>query len=533
MTERLGLITLFACVLSSAPPAIAQDDFDESEFEGPPEGEAAPEANTGSLDALDKAAEGAAVSADDGEDLASTRPTAGPETFESGLSAFYSDNHRAASAAMYDYVATNDTTAENYEWAEYFLGVSLRRMGFDHAAAEYLFNVARNRTRPEILPEALIELEALMQGPHDESLLVDKLIVDSDFGFLPGYVASFVRYHQGLADLRAGRLAWAQRLFDQIPDDDPYYPKALYALAVERLKSKKDPQAVRLFRVTLAHPLASRELRNRCRLALARVLYEEEEYADALKVYGSVEVPKLSVAEASLYLEKVWTSYWLRDFRKTMGILYALEAPSYKEFYAPEKYLLRSLVYMNLCHYIPAKREIRRFRFRFQEPLEAIRERIDLREDAMLRRAAFQDGEVGRLADFRRNLAREADSIDFVGGPWIETGLDEQLRKVYGLALDKAELRLGAELARLTRKHAEELTEFEEQMYLLDYEVGLSIYRRLRKEDARRQTEADDLSIPAAGDKAYFAFKDEFWNDELDTYDLFIENRCFDAGGQQ
>jgi len=461
------------------------------------------------------------------------RQSAPPERFEEGLRAFYSDDYKGAAARMYDYVATNDSTVENYEWAEYFLGVSLSRLGFRHGAAEYLYNVAKNRTAPEILPEALIELEKLMKEPHDERLLVDKLLTDSDFGFLPAFVTAFVRYQQGLADLRAGRLAWAKRSFAQIPDDDPYYPKAVYALGVERLKKKEDAEAVRLFREALAHPLAERELRNQCRLALARVLYELEEYEDALRIYAQVEVPELSAAEASLYLEQAWTSYWLRDFRKTMGILYALEAPSYRDFYAPEKFLLRSLVYMNLCHYIPAKREIRRFRFRYHEPLESIRERIDLREDDVLRRAALQEGKIGRMADFRRALRREADDIDTIGGSWVETGLDEQLRRIYELALRRADLRLEAALTEETRRIAEELVEFEEQMYLLDYEVGLAIYRRLRKEDARRQTEEDDLSIPPGGDQVYYEFVDEFWNDELPKYDFYIENRCFDAGGAE
>lgn len=491
---------------------------------------------TDALDAVSTASEddvSSKVEADTSQTDQPSRSSAPPERFEDGLRAFYSDDFEGAAATMYDYIATNEPIAENYEWAEYFLGVSLARLDFRHGAMEYLYNVAKNRTAPEILPEALIQLEELMQGPHDERLLVDKLLTDSDFGFLPAFVSAFVRYQQGLADLRAGRLEWAKRLFAKIPDDDPYYPKALYAMGVERLKKEKDARAVRLFREALAHPLADRELRNLCRLALARVLYELEEYDDALRIYSSVEVPELSTAEASLFLEQAWTSYWLRDFRKTMGILYALEAPSYRDFHAPEKFLLRSLVYMNLCHYIPAKREIRRFRFRFQEPLDSIRRRIDLREDDVLRRAALQDGQIGRMADYRRMVRREADRIDTIGGAWIETGLDEQLRRIYELALRRADLRLEAALTDEARRIAEELVEFEEQMYLLDYEVGLAIYRRLRKEDARRQTEADDLSIPKGGDRVYYEFVDEFWNDELPKYDFFIENRCFDAGGTE
>ncbi len=528
-TDSSLFALLFATAVVFGPIDVAAQTA-EGETEADAEAE-------GTVDALQEAASSEVDERiDTGQDAAADdglRSAAPPERFEDGLRAFYSDDYAAAAARMYDYVATNDTTVENYEWAEYFLGVSLGRLGYRAAAAEYLYNVAKNRTTPEILPEALAELEKLMAYPHDERLIVDRLLTDSSFGYLPDYVASFVRYQQGLADLRAGRLAWARREFERIPKEDPYYPRARYALGVERLKKLKDADAVRLFREALAHPLANRELRNQCRLALARVLYEKEAYRDALRVYDSVEVPELSTAEASLFLEEAWTSYWLRDFRKTMGILYALEAPSYRDFYAPEKYLLRALVYMNLCHYIPAKREIRRFRFRFQQTLENISRRIDLRQDDVLRRAAFQDGLIGRTADFRRSLRRESDLIDTIGGAWVETGLDEQLHAIYGAALRRTDIRLEAALETEARRVAEELVEFEEQMYLLDYEVGLAIYRRLRAEDARRVTEDDDLSIPKGGDELYFAFTDEFWNDELQTYEFYIENRCFDAGGAQ
>ncbi|CAN0557793.1 unnamed protein product, partial [Laminaria digitata] len=293
------------------------------------------------------------------------RPSAPPEVFEDGLGDYYGGDFEGAAAAMYDYLSTNEDNVENYEWAEYFLGVSLKELGFSHGAVEYLYNVAKNRTRPEILPEALTQIEEIMQGPHDEALLQDRLLTDSEFGYLPTRVFGFVTFYKGLADLRDGQIEWAERSFSSIPDDDPLKPKAIYAVGVQRLRGNQMTDAVKRFRMALSHPLADRQTRNDARLALARVLYEKQRYAAADKLYGQVEVPELTTAEASLYLEKAWTSYWQRDYRRTMGILYALEAPSYRTYFAPERFLLRALVYKNLCHYIPAKREIRRFRFRY------------------------------------------------------------------------------------------------------------------------------------------------------------------------
>lgn len=464
---------------------------------------------------------------------ASRRAAAPPEVFEGGLSDYYGDDFEGAAASMYDYLSTNDDNVENYEWAEYFLGVSLKELGFSQGAAEYLFNVAKNRTRPEILPEALGAIEEIMQGPHDEPLLEDRLLTDSEFGYLPTRVLGFVTFHKGLADLRDGQIEWAERSFDSIPDDSTLKPRAIYALGVQRLRGNRMNDAVKKFRAALAHPLADRDTRNEARLALARILYEKERYPAASKLYAQVEVPELTTAEASLYLEKAWTAYWQRDYRRTMGILYALEAPSYRTYFAPERFLLRALVYKNLCHYIPAKREIRRFRFRYDRPLANIRARIDLREDEVLRTAALSRGALGRLAAFRRLLKDEADRIDTIGGRWVEVGLDEQLRRLYALKTSQVDVQLAADLAKETRAVAEELVDFEEQMYLLDYEVGLEIYRRLRQEDARRPTKDDDLDIPMGGDSVYYQFDQEFWNDELPDYDFFVENRCFDEGGQE
>ncbi len=461
------------------------------------------------------------------------RPAAPPEVFEDGLGDYYGGDFEGAAAAMYDYLSTNEDNVENYEWAEYFLGVSLKELGFSHGAVEYLYNVAKNRTRPEILPEALTQIEEIMQGPHDEALLQDRLLTDSEFGYLPTRVFGFVTFYKGLADLRDGQIEWAERSFSSIPDDDPLKPKAIYAVGVQRLRGNQMTDAVKRFRMALSHPLADRQTRNDARLALARVLYEKERYAAADKLYGQVEVPELTTAEASLYLEKAWTSYWQRDYRRTMGILYALEAPSSPPYFAPERFLLRALVYKNLCHYIPAKREIRRFRFRYDRPLENIRARIDLREDDVLRTAALSRGALGRLAAFRRRIKDEADRVDTIGGRWVEVGLDEQLRKLYALKAEQIDGQLAARLTKETRAVAEELVDFEEQMYLLDYEVGLEIYRRLRQEDARRPTKEDDLQIPAGGDSVYYQFDQEFWNDELADFDFFVENRCFDEGGQE
>ncbi|MEL6188398.1 MAG: hypothetical protein AAFU79_27560, partial [Myxococcota bacterium] len=356
-----------------------------------------------------------------------------------------------------------------------------------------------------------------------------RLLIDNDFGYLPPDLAGFVRYHQGLADLRAGRQRWATRLFDAIPNRSTYAAQARYALGVTELKRERESEAVGYFRSALAHPTATRPVRNLARLALARVLYEREAYEGAHQLYSAVEVPALTAAEGEVLLERAWTAYGRRRYREAMGLLHALDAPSYRTLHAPEKFLLRALIFKRLCHYIPAKREVRRFRFAFEPTLDHIRRRSDLRESVALRRAAVQlDPSLGRLLAFREVLARELDRVDDVSDRWRETGLDDDLGGMYVLAAARTDLQLAGSFAAATRAAAEELIAFEEQMSLLDYEIGLAIYERLRGERARRE-EDRPVDIPLVSAEAIYPFVDEYWNDELDRYDFLIENRCFGA----
>lgn len=456
-----------------------------------------------------------------------SRRAAPPEVFREGLGNYYDGNFVDAAARMFDYVSTNEETAENRTWAQYFLGLSLIELGFSHGGVEHLFDVVAGRARPELLPDALEAIERVMRGPHDERLLDNRLIVDGDFGYLPPRTSGFVRFHQGLADLRAGRRKWALRLFESIPKSSAFAARARYALGVERLKSDQVAAAVKHFRAALAHPAATREVRNEARLALARILYERGEYAGADAMYRRVEVPSLTAAEGQVLLERAWTAYWRRENRKALGLLHALEAPSYARLHAPDKFLLRALIFKRLCHYIPAKRAVRRFRFAYGDTLDAIRRRVDLREPTVLRRAAVgDDPALARTLLFREALAQELAQIDTVGGKWRETGLDDALREIYRLAAARVDLQLDGDFAVATRRAAEDLIVFEEQMSLLDYEVGLAIYARIREERARRGDDTP-LSVPLANEEAIYPFMGEYWNDELSRFDFLIDNRCF------
>jgi predicted negative regulator of RcsB-dependent stress response len=427
-------------------------------------------------------------------------------------------------AALYEQVTKNPEAAE-VERAELALGSALARMNLKVAAAEYYFNVAKNRTDPKLLGDAMDALREIMAGPHDEVLLEQTLLAESELGRFSPEIDAFVSFTKGLQDLRAHHVEWAERHFAKLPHSSPLHARSLYVLGVQRLRRGLNAEAVSLLRKTLDHPAADRELRNEARIALARILFEEREYEAALDLYGRLELEELAIADATLHLERAWAHYHLGRLHEAMGILFALEAPSYAGFHAPEIFLLRAFVYKDLCQYVQSKRVVRGFTARYRETLQHIHERAELKEDPVLRAAAFQRGPLQRLAAFREMIAEETERL-----AELEEPLRKHLARMYALKARQIDRRIDVLLEEQAQEVAEELIDFEEQMQLLDYELGLAIHQRTRA--ALESTPlSGEVEVESEEEElARFEFDDEFWNDELDRYRFVLEDRCVRGG---
>src|SRR5687768_8276012 len=278
-----------------------------------------------------------------------------------GFEEYEREEYPAAAQALYGWLKSNPQTADGYERAEFLLASSLDQLGFEVASAEYFYNVAKNRTNPELLTDALLRIRDLMASPHDETLFERNLLAESELGRFPPELDSFISFTKGLEDLRIHQIDWAERHFARIEPSTAYKARSLYVMGVQQLRKGDKAAAVRMLREAMAHPAADRELMNQIRLGLARVLFEERKFEAAIDLYGKVEVEELGHAEPTLHLEKAWAQYHLGNLKETMGGLHALEAPSYRDFHAPEIYLLRALVYKELCQYIQSKRIVRAF----------------------------------------------------------------------------------------------------------------------------------------------------------------------------
>jgi tetratricopeptide (TPR) repeat protein len=458
-------------------------------------------------------------------------PKVDPKIFDEALRDYFDGKPEPAARKLYSFIESTPPTDENYAWAQYFLGRCLIDLNLRHAGAVYLAKVAHERSNPQVLPKTLEGLRVLTQVPHDEVLIDEQIFGSLDLGFLPDSVSDYANYQQGLVDLRVGNERWANTHFVKLEEGGVEASRAQFALLVTRLRNAKgvvDDKIIDDFLELSKDEKLTQEARNEARLAVARLRYEKKDYEGALKAYDMVQLPSLDPGRATLYLEEAWTRYNLGQLRATIGLLTTLDAPSFRDEFLPDKYILRALVYRDLCQYLPAKRAAKELTRRFGDSLEAIRERDNLTQDPRLRRAASSHGATKRASRFLESLNVEGELLSRHAGGFGDR-LYKHLTRVYDLAHAEGQRIYDQRLKEAVREEADKLLRASEQVRLMEYEVGLKLYERIKKGSKLVLPEKE---TPVTTAQLAFRFDGEYWNDELRSYRVSIPSRCLEEGAQ-
>lgn len=450
-----------------------------------------------------------------------------PKLFDDALNDYFAGNPKAAAPKLFDYTENVPSTDENYAWAQFFLARSLIELKLYHAGAVYLSRIARERTNPQVLTRALEELQLLTDRPHDEAMIDEQVFGALDLGFLPEEVAGYAHYQQGLVDLRVGNERWATTHFSKLPEGGAEASRAKYAMLVTRLKqARKDlpKEMVDQFFELAKDEKLTREARNDAMLAVARLRYEAADYQGALEAYNLVKLGPLEPGRAALYLEEAWTRYQLGQVHAAMGLLTTLDAPSFREEFLPDKFLLKALIYRDLCHYLPAKRSAKELTRRYSESLDAVRERDDLTRDPRLLRAASARGSTQRARKFLESLEFEGEQLGRYAGTFGER-MFGYMTRVYDLSRAEAVRVYQRRLQDSVRVEADKLLRAAEQVRLMEYEVGLKLYERVKK-GSKLVALLEEEALKT--NQVSFKFADEYWNDELRTYRFSLKSRCIE-----
>lgn len=461
---------------------------------------------------------------------AAATEAASPAMLDEAVRVQASGDHEQAAALLFRWLRAAPRADPGYDVAQHLLAGELQALGLSHAAIVREVEVAANRARPELLPEALTRLEEwTTQGPHDEERVIDELLHGTEFGTLPNGISDWVSYHQGARDLRAGRAEWARARFAALASDSPWRARARLLELALRVDGDDDAKLVRGFEELAKDPHAPESVRNEARMSAARIRFDRGEAEEAVALYEAVKLPELDPGQGRLYLELAWAHYRAGRGGRAMGLLVTLDSPLFRGLFLPEKHLLRAFVFKDACQPLESKAAARELERRFRAQLTTIRERKPLVDDPVLSSAALEKGRAHRLAGFLRLLETERDLVESRGSVWKAHGLHADLLALYDAALAEARRARSVALAEGVEAAADALLHAVEQAGLVDYEVGLSLYSRARGDVVPALT--FENVVPEAGEAA-FAFDGEFWNDELRDIRFSLQDRCLSLGAR-
>ena len=194
--------------------------------------------------------------------------------------------------------------------------------------------------------------------------------------------AATMRYITAKKLFRAGKYEEALKFIDRKLDDDhPIKPFALLLEGSIYAVQKKSDLAVKVFRECIdttesrvkdtESPERLRQLkinRDYCVIGIPRVHFAAQAFDKAYSTY--LDLPKSSYIWPEILFEEAWTSFYLRDFNRTLGKLVTYKAPVMGYIFNPEIDVLNALTYMEMCLWNDSKKVVDVFYTKYEKDFE-------------------------------------------------------------------------------------------------------------------------------------------------------------------
>lgn len=303
----------------------------------------------------------------------------------------------------------------------------------------------------------------------------------------------------------------------------------------ERMKGKADSQ-------TQKNQLEIN--RDFCLAGIARVQFARKDFAKANSNY--LDISKDSFVWPQILFEEAWTSYYLKNYNRTLGKLITYKAPVFDFIFKPEVEVLKALTYLKMCLYDDAKKTVDSFYDDLLNPSRDLRSYL-MRHGKNYRHyynlmADHEDNKNSQSAlidSILRSIRKDAAYIELKSALTGAVGEYNQLRKKEKSSmranliknvktlLDEYRTILGAYVrAGLVSKYAELYSAFQGMSYI-KLEVLAQRKERLYRTDENQGRKRGDIKYVERNDKQYFwTFNGEFWADELGDYVFALRSEC-------
>ena len=149
--------------------------------------------------------------------------------------------------------------------------------------------------------------------------------------------------------LEQGTLGETEYSLEQIPKDSPFFGEARLISGLYNYRRGQVDQALTDLKIAFEHPRINPQNKDLTALTLARIYFQKQQYKEAQESY--LKVNKNSPYWLQAMIEQAWTQILIQDFEGAAGNMYTLHTDYFKNAFAPESYLVRTVSYLNLCQY--------------------------------------------------------------------------------------------------------------------------------------------------------------------------------------
>lgn len=367
-----------------------------------------------------------------------------------------------------------------------------------------------------------------------------------------------IRYILAKRLLKSNRLQEALEQLNRVNGDHPAYPFVANMKGTIYSSLNNNKEAETQFKDCIRSSergssradskLQSNQLllnRDYCIAGVARVQYAAQNYQQAELNY--LDIQKSSFVWPEILFEEAWTSYYVKNYNRTLGKLVSYKAPVFDFIFKPEVEVLKALTYMKMCLYEDAKKTADDFYSDLYEPSKELRNFINSRgKDYRYYYNLMADAEQGKglplpvLESILKSIRKEGAFIEMKGAFSSAMSEYNQLRKkgnsgfrsslINNLktVLDDYRTVLGAYVRTgLVSKYSELYTAFENMSYIKLEILALRKERLYQTEGASQNSKRGDVKYIQRNDKQYFwTFNGEFWADELGDYVFALRSEC-------
>ena len=492
---------------------------------------------------------------------------------------FKDEQYEAATLAAYD-LMQDPKYADLHLETHYLLAKALYRMGMYHSSLAEFTRILERGPQTKYFPLSLEWLFYIARKTVNEAVVLETIARYSKFEFPERFRNEFryllARYHfvraraletVGQKDEANKSYSEVKRLALQVPERDPFYPRAKYleGLAYYRennfgaaLESMK--RVIRLTRVSKSDDAVSNAaLRELAFMQLARTHYEHRQNRYAIHYLNKIDRGTGQWLE-SLF-EAAWAHYRIGQYEQALGNLITLSSPFFRDEYFPEALILKAVIYYENCRYRestmiiedfdriygPVQQELERMMAKNLEAAEYYtllaevqkKNQSDVEKsptDLILERVlrlALTDKDLKKTNDSILELESEMDSYNSRSEAFRYSNMTKQLSedlKVQREGLIKkagimAKGKLEYEVGELKRLWADglrikfETTDKEKQF------LEAQLLAEGKKDIVRNYK----YSVAVNDSELYWPFQGgEYWRDELGTYQYTLTKGCID-----